>query len=63
VDRNTHQHAVAIVQPGMHQGNYQLLECGGRYISADLTHCKHSNALVEYTLKERKYLSGTVYFV
>ena len=28
---------VAIVQPGMHQGNYQLLECGGRYISADLT--------------------------
>jgi len=21
----------------MHQGNYQLLECGGRYISANLT--------------------------
>ena len=35
--RNTHQHAVAVVQPGMHQGNYQLLECGCRYISADLT--------------------------
>ena len=35
--RNTHQHAVAIVQPGMHQGNYQLLECGGTYILADLT--------------------------
>ena len=31
VGRNTHQHAVAVVQPGMHQGNYQLLECGGRY--------------------------------
>ena len=30
-------HTVAIVQPGMHQSNYQLLECGGRYISADLT--------------------------
>jgi len=28
---NTHQHAVAVVQPGMHQGNYQLLECGGKY--------------------------------
>jgi len=28
---------MAVVQPGMHQGNYQLLECGGRYISADLT--------------------------
>jgi len=37
VGRNAHQHVVAIVQPGMHQGNYQLLECGGRYISADLT--------------------------
>ena len=37
VARNTHQHAVAVVLPGMHQGNYQLLECGGRYISADLT--------------------------
>ena len=35
--RNTHQHAVAVVQPGMHQGNYQLLECGSRYISADMT--------------------------
>ena len=35
--RNTYQHAVAVVQPGMHQGNYQLLECGGRYTSADLT--------------------------
>jgi len=34
---NTHQHAVAVVQPEMHQGNYQLMECGGRYMSADLT--------------------------
>ena len=30
VGRNTHQHAVAVVQPGMHQGNYQLLKCGIR---------------------------------
>ena len=34
---NTHQHAVAIIQPVMYQGNYQLLERRSRYGPAYLT--------------------------
>jgi len=37
----------------MHQGNYQLLECGGRYISADLTQLTKSGKATRHRFQKR----------